>query len=216
MWARPVALLRTKPSAAALPLARNTTIGRRPVCVRVSIRSSASALFSTKEYSTATPASAAAAATSAAGVTSSCSTSSQFEVKLAVHDLASAHAFYSGIVGLDLVKKTPSTLAFSLFGHQLVLEKSSPDFRATDFYNSVDRDDVPVPHFGVCLSVEQFHSLADHLSSKGVHFVVKPHLRFSGAPGEQWTMFFKDPSNNSLEFKAMTTPQNLFARYEVR
>jgi extradiol dioxygenase family protein len=29
-------------------------------------------------------------------------------------------------------------------------------------------------------------------------------------------MFFKDPSGNSLEFKAMTKPGNLFAKYEVR
>lgn len=27
-------------------------------------------------------------------------------------------------------------------------------------------------------------------------------------------MFFKDPSGNNLEFKAMTTPENLFARYK--
>ena len=37
----------------------------------------------------------------------------------------------------------------------------------------------------------------------------------AGQPGEQWTMFFKDPSGNALEFKAMTTPQNLFAKYYV-
>lgn len=36
-----------------------------------------------------------------------------------------------------------------------------------------------------------------------------------GQPGEQWTMFFKDPSGNNLEFKAMTTPSNLFAKYNV-
>jgi hypothetical protein len=24
--------------------------------------------------------------------------------------------------------------------------------------------------------------------------VVEPHIRFAGKPGEQWTMFFKDPS----------------------
>lgn len=28
-------------------------------------------------------------------------------------------------------------------------------------------------------------------------------------------MFFKDPSGNNLEFKAMTKPENLFAKYEV-
>jgi hypothetical protein len=31
----------------------------------------------------------------------------------------------------------------------------------------------------------------------------------------KWTMFFRDPSGNSLEFKAMTNPDNLFAKYRV-
>lgn len=38
---------------------------------------------------------------------------------------------------------------------------------------------------------------------------------WAGQPGEQWTMFFKDPSGNSLEFKAMSNPENLFAKYYV-
>lgn len=28
-------------------------------------------------------------------------------------------------------------------------------------------------------------------------------------------MFFKDPTGNNLEFKAMSNPDNLFAKYEV-
>jgi len=37
----------------------------------------------------------------------------------------------------------------------------------------------------------------------------------AGQPGEQWTMFFTDDSDNALEFKAMTNPENLFAKYHV-
>ena len=33
-----------------------------------------------------------------------------------------------------------------------------------------------------------------------------------GKPGEQYTMFFYDPSGNALEFKAMTNPENLFKK----
>ena len=65
---------------------------------------------------------------------------------------------------------------------------------------------MPVPHFGVCLDVGHFKSFAERLKGAGVDFIIEPHLRFQGAPGEQWTMFFKDPSNNNLEFKAMTNP----------
>jgi hypothetical protein len=49
----------------------------------------------------------------------------------------------------------------------------------------VDGDPVPVPHFGLALSVEQFHALADRLKAAGIKFVIEPHLRFVGKPGEQ-------------------------------
>jgi extradiol dioxygenase family protein len=80
----------------------------------------------------------------------------------------------------------------------------------------VDKDSVPVPHFGVVLSVDEFKALAERVKQAKISFIVEPHLRFKGAPGEQWTMFFKDPSGNNLEFKAMTNPDNLFAKYFVK
>ena len=70
---------------------------------------------------------------------------------------------------------------------------SGDDYRCIDYYNPVDGDDVPVPHAGLALSVDQFHALAERVRKAGVEFIIKPHLRFKGAPGEQWTMFFKDP-----------------------
>ena len=110
------------------------------------------------------------------------------------------------------------------------------------FIQPVDGDEVPVPHTGLALTVEQFHELADRLRQAGIEFIIEPHLRFEGQPGEQYTMFFKvsstyfanygmfearwphtaqtnvscqDPSGNNLEFKAMTKPENLFAKYNV-
>ena len=74
-------------------------------------------------------------------------------------------------------------------------------------------DDVPVPHFGVALSLSDFQNLAQRAQSNGIDFIIEPHVRFKGRPGEQWTMFFKDPSGNNLEFKAMSNPANLFAKY---
>lgn len=88
--------------------------------------------------------------------------------------------------------------------------------QACHVWFQVDGDPVPVPHFGAALSVPQFHTLAARLKDANVAFVIEPHMRFQGKPGEQWTMFFKDPSGNSLEFKAMTTPSNLFAKYFVQ
>jgi extradiol dioxygenase family protein len=87
---------------------------------------------------------------------------------------------------------------------------------AKDFYgNILGCAEVPVPHFGLALTVDQFHELAKKLNDAGIKFIIEPHLRFQGQPGEQWTMFFKDPSGNNLEFKAMTHTDNLFAKYNV-
>lgn len=89
------------------------------------------------------------------------------------------------------------------------------NYRCTDYYNPVDGDEVPVPHFGLALTLEKFHEMKSRLEANNINFIVKPHKRFVGQPGEQWTMFFKDPSNNNLEFKAMTNPEYLFAKYNV-
>ncbi len=78
--------------------------------------------------------------------------------------------------------------------------------------NPVDGHDVPVPHFGVLLDVDSFHELAERLRTAGIPFDIEPHLRFEGKTGEQWTMFFRDPAGNALEFKAFTEDAAVFAR----
>ena len=75
----------------------------------------------------------------------------------------------------------------------------------------VDDHDVPVPHFGLLLSVDDFARLADRLRAAGTDFVIEPYLRFAGQPGEQWTMFLLDPAGNALEFKAFADDQQVFA-----
>ncbi|NOR19548.1 MAG: glyoxalase [Xanthomonadales bacterium] len=78
-------------------------------------------------------------------------------------------------------------------------------------FNTVDGKDVPVPHFGVVLHWHDFESLAEHLKSQAVQFLIEPSVRFVGLPGEQATMFLADPSGNMLEFKAMRDPDQLFS-----
>lgn len=104
---------------------------------------------------------------------------------------------------------------YSLFGHQLVCHYVGSQYRCVDHYNPVDGDEVPVPHFGVVLKEDDFHYLAKRLQDHGIEFIIPPHKRFIGQKGEQWTLFFKDPSGNNLEFKSMTNPDHLFAKYNV-
>jgi extradiol dioxygenase family protein len=72
---------------------------------------------------------------------------------------------------------------------------------------------VPVPHHGLCLKVDEFHIFAEKLKKANIKFIIEPHLRFKNTEGEQYTMFFKDPSGNNIELKAMTNPDNLFKKF---
>ena len=139
-----------------------------------------------------------------------------FHLAIPVRSVEEAREFYGGVLGLIEGRRAGNKWQdYSLYGHQLVCHHVSDSYRAIDYYNEVDGDEVPVPHFGSVLTVEQFHALASRLKSYGVQFVIEPHRRFEGQPGDQWTMFFKDPSGNSLEFKAMMNPSYLFKRYNV-
>lgn len=140
---------------------------------------------------------------------------SPFHLALPVHNLEIAKDFYGNILGCAEGRSSTKWQDYSLHGHQIVCHWVGDDYKCQDYYNPVDGDEVPVPHFGLALTVDQFHELATKVKDAGIKFIIEPHLRFQGQPGEQWTMFFKDPSGNNLEFKAMTHTDNLFAKYNV-
>lgn len=141
---------------------------------------------------------------------------SPFHYAFPVHDLELAKDFYGRILGCVEGRSSEKWQDYSLGGHQIVCHFAGSDYRCQDYYNPVDGDEVPVPHMGLALTVEEFHKLAERVRKSGIKFIIEPTLRFEGEPGEQWTMFFKDPSGNNLEFKAMASPENLFAKYNVQ
>lgn len=137
-----------------------------------------------------------------------------FHLAIPVHDIHAAREFFGGVLGCPEGRSAKTWVDFNLFGHQVVCHEVR-NYNASSTANAVDGDPVPVPHFGLAMSVTEFHALAERVKAAGVKFIIEPHIRFVGQPGEQWTMFFKDSSGNALEFKAMTTPSNLFAKYVV-
>ena len=134
-----------------------------------------------------------------------------FHLAFPVHDLAQSRAFYGDLLGCPEGRSSESWVDFNFFGHQLVAHLA-PDETRPAASNAVDGDDVPVRHFGVILSMDQWHALADKLKSAGTRFIIEPHIRFKGLPGEQATMFFLDPSGNALEFKAFGDMAQVFAK----
>ena len=115
--------------------------------------------------------------------------------------MGAAEVFYRDVLGCTLGRRSDHWIDFNLFGHQLVCHEG-PTVKGAAASNPVDGEDVPVPHFGVVLTLDAFESLQQRLVEKGVQFVIEPQIRFQGEAGEQRTMFFLDPSKNAIEFKA--------------
>lgn len=134
-----------------------------------------------------------------------------FHLAFPVDDLAAARRFYGELLGCPEGRSADCWIDFDLHGHQIVAHLA-PDAARARASNPVDGEDVPVPHFGLVLSMEEWKALADRLRSAGTRFVIEPTIRFEGQPGEQATMFLLDPAGNALEFKAMANPANLFAK----
>ena len=134
-----------------------------------------------------------------------------FHLAIPVSDLAAAREFYGGVLGLAEGRSSAAWVDWNFYGHQVVTHVV-PGAHNDSGNNPVDGHDVPVPHFGLILPVPDFHTLAARLRAAGTSFVIEPYLRFEGEPGEQWTMFFRDPAGNALEFKAFKDESQVFAK----
>ena len=134
----------------------------------------------------------------------------RFHLAFPVDDLEAARHFYGEVLGCPEGRSDEHWVDFDLFGHQIVAHLV--ESRSERSVNPVDGDDVPVPHFGLLLRPSQWRTLADRLVDAGIAFVIEPHTRFAGQPGEQSTMFVLDPAGNALEFKSFADDSMVFDR----
>ena len=135
-----------------------------------------------------------------------------FHLAFPVDEIAAARTFYGEVMGCPEGRSADTWVDFDLFGHQIVAHyKPRAEQVSPVHHNPVDGHDVPVPHFGVVLHMDQWEQLAERFSTAGMQFVIEPHIRFKGQVGEQATMFLLDPSGNALEFKAFRDMASLFA-----
>jgi extradiol dioxygenase family protein len=128
-----------------------------------------------------------------------------------VDDLAAAREFYGAVLGFAEGRSSDHWVDWDMYGHQMVTHVVPGPIRPAGD-SEVDRHEVPIPHFGLLLGTAEFHALAERLRAAGVSFLIEPYVRFPGEPGEQWTMFFRDPAGNALEFKAFRDESQVFAR----
>jgi hypothetical protein len=135
----------------------------------------------------------------------------RFHLAFPVRDLAEARAFYGQLLGCREGRSSDEWVDFDFFGHQIVAHLS-PSEACAEAHNRVDGEDVPVRHFGVILEMPEWRHLAARLEAVGIEFLIQPGVRFEGQPGEQATLFVRDPSGNALEFKAFAEDAMVFAR----
>ena len=133
-----------------------------------------------------------------------------FHLAIPVKNLELCRTFYRDIIQCIEGRSDTHWVDFDFFGHQLVIHQKD-DFTPQQISNPVDGHDVPVPHFGVVLSMDDWKKLSERLKKNGTKFIIEPTIRFKGKPGEQATLFFKDPEGNALEFKAFKDLGQLFA-----
>ena len=134
-----------------------------------------------------------------------------FHLAIPVNDLEKSRNFYKNILGCEEGRSSNHWVDFNFFGHQLVIhfkEKESDDNKT----NPVDGKNVPIPHFGVILEWNDFQDFSKKLIEKKINFIIEPYIRFEGLPGEQATMFFKDPCGNALEFKSFKDLNKIFEK----
>jgi uncharacterized protein len=133
----------------------------------------------------------------------------RFHLAFPVRDLAEARRFYGGLLGCPEGRSSSQWVDFDFQGHQIVAHLAPQEGPAA--VNPVDGENVPVRHFGLILTLPQWHSLTDRLKAAGVRFLIEPQVRFKGLPGEQATCFFLDPSGNAIELKAFADDSMVFA-----
>ena len=135
-----------------------------------------------------------------------------FHLAIPVNDLAQARLFYGEMMGCREGRSASHWVDFDFFGHQLVCHLDEGEQANDQIQNAVDGDAVPVPHFGVILTMSEWKALRDRLNAAATKFVIEPRIRFEGRPGEQATMFFNDPAGNALEFKAFDNDRRIFEK----
>ena len=135
--------------------------------------------------------------------------SALFHLAYHVTDLDEARRFYGDVLGCREGRSTETWVDLDMHGHQLSLHLGQP-FETTNT-GRVGEHMVPMPHLGLVLPLAEWRAMADRLEAAGTDWVIAPSLRYPGEPGEQWTMFFRDPSGNPIEVKGFADMAGVFA-----
>lgn len=120
------------------------------------------------------------------------------ETALYVRDVAEAVEFYSGVLGLELVRASSARNAFFRCGDGILLL-----FKAEETLMPAQSGELPVPVHGtsgpghVCFAAtfDELSAWRQRLLAHGI--TIEQELEW---PNGAHSLYFRDPSGNSLEF----------------
>lgn len=118
-----------------------------------------------------------------------------FHHAFTVYELQAAKAFYTGLLGAEVIAEDSTWIVFDFFGHKLTANLATEDAPA-------GCDDVALRHFGVILSVAEFEEFNAKLVRNDARIVSPARLLDETSERAQWVLFVQDPSGNGLEFNA--------------
>lgn len=138
-----------------------------------------------------------------------------FHLAIPVRSLSETRKFYGELLGCVEGRSTEEWIDWNFFGHQITAHVNAQESRKVAG-GMVDGKEVPCRHFGIILPMNEWEDLRRRLETQTlyptINFLIKPYVRFKGEVGEQATMFFFDPSDNALEFKAFRDPKRIFMK----
>src|ERR1700753_225416 len=98
-----------------------------------------------------------------------------FHLAFPVDDLDAARHFYGTVLGCPEGRSSDHWIDFNFFGHQIVAHLKPRTATAEPTHtNAADNHDVPVPHFGVVLTPEDWHALASRMTAANIKFIIEP------------------------------------------
>ena len=133
---------------------------------------------------------------------------SLFHLAYNVTSLEETRVFYKDVLGCIEGRSTDTWIDFNFFGHQISMHLGEP-FKVENT-GKVGEHMVAMPHLGVVLELEAWEELAQRLKDAHIKFIIPPTIRFEGKVGEQYTMFFTDPSGNPIEVKGFKDLDTVF------
>lgn len=131
-----------------------------------------------------------------------------FHISLPCENIESTKEFYVGLLNARTGRESSSWLDIDLYGHQLTFTEAG-EFNFMYRNYRLGNQMLPSFHFGVILPKEEWSSLKNSITSKGVDLSLESTF-FMEKTGEQMAFLLPDPNGYMIEFKCFSNEEEVF------